>query len=82
MMSLSKSVPEGLNPRKCEQTNLHKPPPVPYIPEKDKVQEEVAKLCQLQIGFLTTWNPPYLIPCLFSVQHPLVPVRPVWPVPI
>ena len=49
MMSLSKSVPEGLNPRKCEQTKLCKPPPVLYIPEKDKVQEEVAKLCQLQI---------------------------------
>jgi hypothetical protein len=48
-MSLSRSVPEGLNPRECKQTNLHKPPPVPYIPEKDKVQEEVAKLCQLQI---------------------------------
>ncbi len=48
-MSLSKSVPEGLNPRKCRQTKLNKPPPVPYIPEKDKVQEEVAKLRQLQI---------------------------------
>jgi hypothetical protein len=48
-MSLSKSVPEGLNPRKCERTKLRKPPPVPYIPEKDKVQEEVTKLCQLQI---------------------------------
>jgi hypothetical protein len=48
-MSLSKSVPEGLNPHKCEQTKLREPPPVPYIPEKDKVQEEVAKLRQLQI---------------------------------
>jgi hypothetical protein len=48
-MSLSKSVPEGLNPRKCKQIKLCKPPPVPYIPKKDKVQEEVAKLCQLQI---------------------------------
>ncbi len=48
-MSLSKSVPEGLNPRECKQTKLRKPPPVPYIPKKDKVQEEVAKLRQLQI---------------------------------
>ena len=48
-MSLSKSVPEGLNPRECKQTKLREPPPVPYIPEKDKVQEEVAKLRQLQI---------------------------------
>ncbi len=47
--SLSKSVPEGLNPRKCKQTKLREPPPVPYIPKKDKVQEEVIKLRQLQI---------------------------------
>jgi hypothetical protein len=49
MMSLAKSVPEGLNPQECKRTKLHEPPPVPYIPEKDKVQEEVAKLRNLQI---------------------------------
>ncbi len=48
-MSLSKSVPEGLNPRECKRTKLRKPLPVLYIPKKDKVQEDVAKLCQLQI---------------------------------
>jgi hypothetical protein len=48
-MSLSKSVPKGLNLRKCKRTKLCKPPPVPYIPEKDKVQEDVSKLRQLQI---------------------------------
>jgi hypothetical protein len=48
-MSLSKSVPEGLNPRECKQTKLRKPLLVSYIPKKDKVQEEVAKLRQLQI---------------------------------
>jgi hypothetical protein len=48
-MSLAKSVPEGLNPRECKQTKLREPPPVPYIPKKDKVQEEVAKLRNLQI---------------------------------
>jgi hypothetical protein len=49
MMSLEKSVPEGLKPQKCKRTKLHEPPPVPYIPDKDKVQEEVAKLRNLQI---------------------------------
>ncbi len=44
MMSLAKSVPKGLNPQECERTKLCKPPPVPYIPELDKVQEEVMKL--------------------------------------
>jgi hypothetical protein len=48
-MSLKKSVPKGLNPQECKQTKLRKPPPVPYIPEKDKVQEEVSKLQNLQI---------------------------------
>ena len=41
-MSLSKSVPEGLNPRECKRTKLCEPLPVPYIPEKDKVQEDQA----------------------------------------
>jgi hypothetical protein len=61
-MSLTKSVPEGLNPRECERTKLREPPPAPYIPEKDKVQEEVAKLRNLQIKTLlekdTTLNFP------------------------
>jgi hypothetical protein len=48
-MSLTKSVPEGLNQQECKCTKLCKPPPVPYIPEKDKVQEEVVKLQNLQI---------------------------------
>ncbi len=48
-MSLAKSVPEGLKPQECKHTKLHDEPlPVPYIPEKDKVQEEVAKLRNLQ----------------------------------
>ncbi len=48
-MSLVKSVPKGLNQRECKCTKLREPPPVPYIPEKDKVQEDVAKLQNLQI---------------------------------
>jgi hypothetical protein len=49
MMSLLKSVPEGLKPRECKCNKLHEPPPVPYIPTKDKVQEEVARLRNLEI---------------------------------
>ena len=49
MMSLAKSVPNGFNPQECERTKLREPPPVPYIPEKDKVQEKVTKLRNLQI---------------------------------
>jgi hypothetical protein len=48
-MSLLKSVPEGLKPRECERVKLREPPPVPYVPTKDEVQDEVAKLRNLEI---------------------------------
>jgi hypothetical protein len=48
-MSLSKSVQEGLEPQECERTKLREPPPVPYVPTKDEVQEEVAKLSNFEI---------------------------------
>ncbi len=61
-MSLTKSVPDGLNPQECKRTKLHEPPLVTYIPEKDQVQEEVAKLKNFQIKTLlekdTTLNFP------------------------
>jgi hypothetical protein len=48
-MSLAKSVPEGLKPQECERTKLREPLPVPYVPTKDEVQEEIAKLRNLEI---------------------------------
>ncbi len=48
-MSLLKSVPGGLKPRECKRTKLREPLPVPYIPTKNEVQEEVAKLRNLEI---------------------------------
>jgi hypothetical protein len=48
-MSLLKSVLEGLKLRDCKCTKLREPPPVPYVPTKDEVQEEVAKLRNLEI---------------------------------
>jgi hypothetical protein len=35
--------------KECERTKLCDPLPVPYIPEKDKIQEEVMKMQNLQI---------------------------------
>jgi hypothetical protein len=49
MMSLLKYVPEGLKPQECKRTKPCEPPPVPYIPTKDEVQEEVTKLRNLEI---------------------------------
>jgi hypothetical protein len=48
-MSLLKSVPEGLKPCKCKRIKLCEPPPVPYVPMKNKVQDEVVKLRNLKI---------------------------------
>ncbi len=48
-MRLSKSVPEGLKPQECERTKLCEPTPVPYVLNKNEVQEEVAKLRNLKI---------------------------------
>jgi hypothetical protein len=48
-MSLSKSVPEGLKPCECKHVKLCELPPVPYVPPKDKVQDEVVKLRNLKI---------------------------------
>jgi hypothetical protein len=49
MMSLAKSVPDGIKPRECKRTKLREPLPVPHMPTKDEVQEEVAKLRNLKI---------------------------------
>jgi hypothetical protein len=48
-MSLSKSVPDKLKPQECVHTKLREPPPVPYVPTKDEVQEEVERLRNLEI---------------------------------
>ncbi len=48
-MSLVKLVPNGLKPQTCKRLRLHEPPPVPYVPMKDEVQEEVSKMMNLQI---------------------------------
>ncbi len=48
-MILAKSVPDGLKPQECERLRLRVPPPVPYVPEKDEIQEEVTKMKNLQI---------------------------------
>ncbi len=42
-------VPEGLKPRECERVKLREPPPVPYMPEKGEVQDEVSKKRNMEI---------------------------------
>jgi hypothetical protein len=48
-MNLVKSVPDNLKPQECQRLRLCEPPPAPYMPVKDEVQEEVSKMRNLQI---------------------------------
>ncbi len=48
-MSMTKTAPDGLKTRECKQIKLREPPPVPYVPVKDKVQEEVARMRNMEI---------------------------------
>jgi hypothetical protein len=42
MMSLAKAVPDGLKDFECKKMALHEHPTIPYVLEKDSVQETVS----------------------------------------
>ncbi len=49
-MNMSKTPQDGLKARECEQIKLHdEPPPVPYVPVRDEVQDEVARMRNMEI---------------------------------
>ncbi len=48
-MSMLKMVPDGLKARECKRIELREPPPVPYVPVNDEVQDEVARMCSMEI---------------------------------
>jgi hypothetical protein len=43
-MSIAKAVPEGIKDHECKRFPLRERPPVPYVPEKDPIQETVSLL--------------------------------------
>ncbi len=43
-MSIAKAVPKGIKDRECKRFPLQERPPVPYVWEKDPVQEMVSLL--------------------------------------
>jgi hypothetical protein len=43
-MSLAKAAPKGIKDRECKRFAIQECPPVPYVPEKDPVQETVSAL--------------------------------------
>jgi hypothetical protein len=55
-ISLLKTVPEGLKPRECKRVKLCKPLPVPYVPTKNEVQDEVAIARMQSLKIKTTFK--------------------------
>jgi hypothetical protein len=43
-MSLAKAFPKGIRDKECKRFALREHPPVPYVPEKDPVEETVSAL--------------------------------------
>ena len=41
-MSLAKAAPDGLKDPECKKMALRECPPIPYVPEKDSVQDTVS----------------------------------------
>ena len=48
-INMTKTAPDGLKARECKQIKLREPPPVPYVPVRDKVQDEVSKMRNMEI---------------------------------
>jgi hypothetical protein len=48
-MSMAKMVPDHLKPQECKRIKLREPPPVPYVPEKDEVQDEISKMRNMEV---------------------------------
>ncbi len=48
-MSMLKTVPDGLKARECKRIKLREPPPIPCVPMKDEVQDEVARMQSMKI---------------------------------
>jgi hypothetical protein len=51
-MSLAKAAPDGLKDCECEKMALRERPPIPYVPEKDSVQETVSSFKEAHLKML------------------------------
>ncbi len=48
-MNMSRTPQDGLKARECKQIKLREPPPYPYVPVRDEVQDEVVKMRNMEI---------------------------------
>eukprot|EP00804_Cyclotella_cryptica_P027692 CCRYP_010292-RA/>CCRYP_010292-RA protein AED:0.22 eAED:0.57 QI:0/0/0/1/1/1/2/0/395 len=52
-LKMSKAVPDGLKPQECERGSGRVKPPIPYIPEKDDLQEAVESTATIKLTLPT-----------------------------
>ena len=52
MMSQGKAAPDGLKDCECKKMVLRERPPIPYVPEKDSVQETVSSFKEAHLKTL------------------------------
>ncbi len=51
-MSLAKVAPDGLKDHECKKMTLCERPPIPYVLEKDSVQETVSSFKEAHLKML------------------------------
>ncbi len=51
-MILAKVAPDGLKDRECKKMTLRECPPIPYVQEKDSVQETVSSFKEAHLKML------------------------------
>jgi hypothetical protein len=55
-LRMSKAVPDGFKPQKCECRSGGVKPPIPYISEKDDLQEAVESSTSIKLTLPTRWS--------------------------
>jgi hypothetical protein len=68
-MSLAKAVTNGLKDRKCKKITLRKCLPIPYVPEKDCVQEMVSAFKDQSLKTQISKGTECQVPILHSGMH-------------
>jgi hypothetical protein len=68
-MSLTKAAPDCLKDRKCKKMALHERPPIPYVPEKDSVQETVSSYKDNYLKMLIKEGMELRVPIWHSDTH-------------
>jgi hypothetical protein len=79
---MSKAVPNGLQPHECERGSGRVKPPIPYIPEMDKLQKAVEGTASIKLTLPTklelrvfVWSCGTLEKFIMCVQQAIVAIK-------